>query len=251
MCGLSGGVDSSVAAALVHRAIGERLTCIFVDNGLLREGERGEVEREFREHLGMRLVAVDASRRFLDALAGVTDPEQKRRIIGRVFIEVFEEEAARLGERRLPGAGHALPRRDRERLGARALGDDQDATTTWAACPSAMKLALVEPLRELFKDEVREVGRQLGLPETIVGRHPFPGPGLAVRVLGEVTAERLATLRRADAILIEELRRARALRRDLAGLRGAAAGPERRRDGRRAHLRERRSRCAACPPRTP
>jgi GMP synthase (glutamine-hydrolysing) len=207
VCGLSGGVDSSVAAALVQRAIGERLTCIFVDHGLLREGERAEVEREFREHLGMQLVCVDASRRFLAALAGVADPERKRRIIGHLFIEVFEEQAARLGSVDFLVQGTLYP----DVIESVSVGGPSATIKTHhnvGGLPERMRLRLVEPLRELFKDEVREVGRRLGLPESIVGRHPFPGPGLAVRVLGEVTAERVATLQRADAILIEELRRA-------------------------------------------
>jgi GMP synthase (glutamine-hydrolysing) len=207
VCGLSGGVDSSVAAALVQRAIGERLTCIFVDHGLLREGERAEVEREFREHLGMRLVSVDASARFLSALAGVEDPERKRRIIGHLFIEVFEEEAARLGSVDFLVQGTLYPDVI-ESVSVRGPSATIKTHHNVGGLPERMRLRLVEPLRELFKDEVREVGRRLGLPETIVGRHPFPGPGLAVRVLGEVTAERVATLQRADAILIEELRRA-------------------------------------------
>jgi GMP synthase (glutamine-hydrolysing) len=207
VCGLSGGVDSSVAAALVQRAIGERLTCIFVDHGLLREGERGEVEREFREHLGMRLVCVDASRRFLAALAGVEDPERKRRIIGHLFIEVFEEEAARLGSVDFLVQGTLYPDVI-ESVSVRGPSATIKTHHNVGGLPERMRLRLVEPLRELFKDEVREVGRRLGLPKTVVGRHPFPGPGLAVRVLGEVTAERVATLQRADAILIEELRRA-------------------------------------------
>jgi GMP synthase (glutamine-hydrolysing) len=207
VCGLSGGVDSAVAAALVQRAIGERLTCIFVDHGLLREGEREEVEREFREHLGMRLVCVDAGRRFLSALAGVADPERKRRIIGHLFVEVFEEEAAKLGAVDFLVQGTLYPDVI-ESVSVRGPSATIKTHHNVGGLPERMRLRLVEPLRELFKDEVREVGRRLGLPQTLVGRHPFPGPGLAVRVLGEVTAERVATLQRADAILLEELRRA-------------------------------------------
>jgi GMP synthase (glutamine-hydrolysing) len=207
ICGLSGGVDSSVAAALVHRALGDRLTCLFVDHGLLRRGEAAEVEREFREHQGVRLVCVDASGHFLRALEGVTDPERKRRIIGHLFVEVFEEEAARLGSVDFLVQGTLYPDVI-ESVSVRGPSATIKTHHNVGGLPERMRLRLVEPLRELFKDEVREVGRRLGLPETIVGRHPFPGPGLAVRVLGEVTPERVATLQRADAILIEELRRA-------------------------------------------
>jgi GMP synthase (glutamine-hydrolysing) len=207
VCGLSGGVDSSVAAALVHRAIGDRLTCLFVDHGLLRAGEREEVEREFRGHQGVRLVCVDAGARFLAALRGVEDPEEKRRRIGRLFIEVFEEEAAKLGSVDFLVQGTLYPDVI-ESVSVRGPSATIKTHHNVGGLPERMRLRLVEPLRELFKDEVRELGRRLGLPEPIVGRHPFPGPGLAVRVLGEVTAERVATLQRADAILIEELRRA-------------------------------------------
>jgi GMP synthase (glutamine-hydrolysing) len=207
VCGLSGGVDSSVAAALVQRAIGERLTCIFVDHGLLREGEREQVEREFREHLGMRLVTVDASARFLAGLAGVCDPERKRRIIGHLFIEIFEEEARRLGGADFLVQGTLYPDVI-ESVSVRGPSATIKTHHNVGGLPERMQLQLVEPLRELFKDEVRAAGRRLGLPELLVGRHPFPGPGLAIRVMGEVTPERLAVLRRADAILIEEIRRA-------------------------------------------
>jgi GMP synthase (glutamine-hydrolysing) len=207
ICGLSGGVDSSVAAALVHRAIGDRLTCIFVDHGLLREGERAEVERMFGANLHVRLITVDASERFLSALAGVADPEKKRKIIGRLFIEVFDAEAAKLGGADFLVQGTLYPDVI-ESVSVRGPSATIKTHHNVGGLPEHMRLALVEPLRELFKDEVRAAGRQLGLPAVMVGRHPFPGPGLAIRIIGEVTRERLAILRRADAILIEEIRRA-------------------------------------------
>jgi len=207
VCGQSGGVDSTVAAALVHRAIGDQLTCIFVDHGLLRQGEREEVETAFRDALGIPLVTVDASERFLRGLKGVTDPEKKRRIIGHLFIEVFEEEAQRLGEVDFLVQGTLYPDVI-ESVSVRGPSATIKTHHNVGGLPERMRLELVEPLRELFKDEAREAGRTLGLPESTVNRHPFPGPGLAIRVIGEVTAERLAILRRADAILIEEIRRA-------------------------------------------
>ncbi len=206
VCGISGGVDSSVAAALVHRAVGDQLTCLFVDHGLLREGEREEVEHMLGENLGIRLVTVDARQRFLEALRGVTDPEQKRRIIGHRFIEAFEAEADRIGGADFLVQGTLYPDVI-ESVSVRGPSATIKTHHNVGGLPEAMQLRLVEPLRELFKDEVREVGRRLGLPERMVGRHPFPGPGLAIRILGEVTGERLAKLRRADAILIEEIRR--------------------------------------------
>ena len=207
IAGLSGGVDSAVAAALVHRAVGDQLTCIFVDTGLLRRHEREQVERTFRQHLSIPLVVVDASERFLTALAGVDDPEEKRRIIGHTFIDVFEE---------------ATAGRDAEFLVQGTLYPDVIESSSPRGGPSVtikthhnvgglkpdMKFRLIEPLRELFKDEVRAVGRELGLPEEMVGRHPFPGPGLAIRILGAVTREALDTLRHADAIYLEEIREA-------------------------------------------
>ena len=206
VCGLSGGVDSSVAAALVHRAIGDKLHCILVDHGLLRENEASEVERIFREGIGIPLTVVAASERFLAALAGVTDPEQKRRIIGHLFIEVFEREAERIGDATFLVQGTLYPDVI-ESVSVRGPSQTIKTHHNVGGLPERMRLALVEPLRELFKDEVRAVGRKLGISEALVGRHPFPGPGLAIRIMGEVTAERLAILRRADAIWIEELRR--------------------------------------------
>ncbi|MBW2274939.1 MAG: glutamine-hydrolyzing GMP synthase [Deltaproteobacteria bacterium] len=207
VCGLSGGVDSSVAAALVHRAVGDQLTCIFVDHGMMRENEAHEVEALFREMLGLHLVSVDASERFLSALKGVEDPEQKRRIIGALFIEVFEEEAEKLGEVNYLVQGTLYPDVI-ESVSVKGASMTIKTHHNVGGLPEDMRLELVEPLRELFKDEVREVGRSLGLPERAVGRHPFPGPGLGIRIMGEVTAERLTPLRQADAILIEEIRRA-------------------------------------------
>jgi len=209
ICGLSGGVDSSVAAALVHRAIGDQLTCIFVDTGLLRLHEREQVERTFRAHLGIDLVTIRAEDRFLSALAGVDEPEQKRRIIGHTFIDVFEDAAADAGK-------------DAEFLVQGTLYPDVIESVSAKGGPSAtikthhnvgglkpgMKFRLIEPLRELFKDEVRNVGRELGLPEEMVGRHPFPGPGLAIRILGDVSAEKVEVLQKADAIYLEEIRAA-------------------------------------------
>jgi GMP synthase (glutamine-hydrolysing) len=208
ICGLSGGVDSSVAAALVHRAVGDQLTCIFVDTGLLRKGEREGVERTFRRHLGVRLEVVDAADEFLDRLAGVADPEHKRRIIGERFIRVFERAAGDLGQNpRFLVQGTLYP----DVIESQSVRGPSAVIKTHhnvGGLPADMPFELVEPLRELFKDEVRNVGRELGLPEDLVGRHPFPGPGLAVRVLGEITRERLDVLREADAIYLEEIRAA-------------------------------------------
>jgi GMP synthase (glutamine-hydrolysing) len=209
ICGLSGGVDSSVAAALVHRAVGDRLTCIFVDHGLLRLHERDQVEHTFRRHLGIDLRVVDATARFLEQLEGVDDPEEKRRRIGHTFIDVFAEAARGVGagvdwlvqgtlypdviESTSPRGGPSVTIKTHHNVGG---------------LPERLPFRLLEPLRELFKDEVRQVGRDLGLPEEIVGRHPFPGPGLAIRVIGPVTRESLDVLRRADAIYLEEIRAA-------------------------------------------
>lgn len=209
ICGLSGGVDSSVAAVLVHRAIGDRLTCIFVDHGLLRLHERDQVETTFRRHLGIDLRVVDAANLFLECLAGVAEPEEKRRRIGHTFIEVFEAEARKVGpdvgwlvqgtlypdviESLSPRGGPSVTIKTHHNVGG---------------LPERLPFRLLEPLRELFKDEVRQVGRELGLPEEMVGRHPFPGPGLAIRILGPVERNSLDVLRRADQIYIEEIRAA-------------------------------------------
>jgi GMP synthase (glutamine-hydrolysing) len=209
ICGLSGGVDSSVAAVLVHRAVGDRLTCIFVDHGLLRLHEREQVEHTFRRHLGIDLRIVDASARFLEKLQGVTDPEEKRRRIGHTFIDVFEGEAKSVGKDvRYLVQGTLYPDVIES---VSPLGGPSVTIKTHhnvGGLPERLPFKLLEPLRELFKDEVRQVGRELGLPEEIVGRHPFPGPGLAIRILGEVTRENLDMLRRADHIYTEEIRSA-------------------------------------------
>jgi GMP synthase (glutamine-hydrolysing) len=204
--GLSGGVDSSVAAALIHRAIGERLTCVFVDHGLLRLNEAEQVMDTFSRHLGVRVIHIDAGAQFMAKLAGVADPEQKRKIIGREFIEVFQREAAKVKGARWLAQGTIYPDVI-ESAGAKT----KKATTIKShhnvgGLPETLHLELLEPLRDLFKDEVRELGGALGLPREMVYRHPFPGPGLGVRILGEVKPEYADLLRRADAIFIEELR---------------------------------------------
>ena len=209
ICGLSGGVDSSVAAALVHRAVGDQLTCIFVDTGLLRLHERDQVERTFRANQGIKLVTIDAEERFLTALAGVEDPEKKRTVIGHTFIDVFEDAAAEVGkdvdylvqgtlypdviESFSPRGGPSVTIKTHHNVGGLKPG---------------MKFKLIEPLRELFKDEVRNVGRELGLPEEMVARHPFPGPGLGIRILSDVTKDKLDLLRKADALYLEGIREA-------------------------------------------
>ena len=209
ICGLSGGVDSSVAAALVHKAIGDQLTCVFVDTGLLRLHEREQVERTMGQHLGIRLITVRAEERFLTAIAGVGDPERKREIIGEHFVRVFESASADAGKDAAFLVQGTLYPDVIESVSATG-GPSQKIKThhNVGGLPKDMKFALIEPLRELFKDEVRNVGRELGLPEDMVGRHPFPGPGLAIRVLGDVTPHALDILRRADAIYLEEIRAA-------------------------------------------
>ena len=208
ICGLSGGVDSSVAAMLIHRAIGDRLTCVFVNNALLRKGEPELVQQVFCDHFHLDLHCVDAEDRFLKALDRVDDPEEKRKRIGNLFIEVFEEEAARLGRVDFLAQGTLYP----DVIESVSATGGPSATIkshhNVGGLPEKMRLELIEPLRELFKDEVRAVGRELGLPDAIVDRHPFPGPGLGVRCIGAVTKERLDTLREADAIFIEEIRKA-------------------------------------------
>jgi GMP synthase (glutamine-hydrolysing) len=207
ICGLSGGVDSSVAAVLCHRALGERLVCIFVDNGLLRASERDTVEHTMRESFHLNLIVADARREFLDALRGVHDPEQKRKIIGRVFIEVFEAEAARIENAKWLVQGTLYPDVI-ESVSVKGPSVVIKSHHNVGGLPERMKLRLIEPLRELFKDEVRRAGEALGMPHDVLWRQPFPGPGLAVRCLGDITPERLDTLRKADAIVDEEIRAA-------------------------------------------
>jgi GMP synthase (glutamine-hydrolysing) len=207
ICGLSGGVDSSVTAVLLHRAIGERLACIFVDNGLLRRGESREVMELFQDHYQLNIHLVDASDLFLERLQGVIDPEQKRKIIGREFISVFEKKAKELGRTRYLAQGTLYPDVI-ESVSFKGPSATIKSHHNVGGLPEVMKLDLVEPLRELFKDEVRQVGVELGLPKELVLRQPFPGPGLAVRVLGEITRDRLEILRSADGILLEEIRKA-------------------------------------------
>ncbi len=210
--GLSGGVDSSVAAVLIHRAVGDRLECVFVDTGLLRAGERERMEQVFANQIGIRLRVVDASGLFIERLSGVTDPEQKRRIIGHTFIEVFDAEAHKLGGARFLGQGTLYPDVI-ESVSFKGPSATIKSHHNVGGLPERMKLELIEPLRELFKDEVRELGRELNLPPEIVEREPFPGPGLAVRIVGEVTRERLELLRRADEIVMQEFERSGAGRR--------------------------------------
>ena len=206
ICGLSGGVDSSVVAAILHRAIGDRLTCVFVDNGLLRENEAQQVREVFEEHFGVDLRVIDARRDFLDALEGVEDPEVKRKQIGAVFIRVFERVANEIEGAAYLAQGTLYPDVI-ESVSVRGPSATIKSHHNVGGLPEHMNFELIEPLRELFKDEVRELGRQLGLPEQMIDRHPFPGPGLAVRILGDITEERLAIVRAADHIFIDMLRR--------------------------------------------
>ena len=208
ICGLSGGVDSAVAAVLIHEAIGEQLTCVFVDHGLMRTGEAGEVLNLFRNHYNIPLVHVDASELFLGELGGVSDPETKRKTIGRLFIDVFEAEARKIGGVQFLAQGTLYP----DVIESVSFSGGPSVTIkshhNVGGLPERMNMKLVEPLRELFKDEVRALGRELGLPEAFVGRHPFPGPGLAIRIPGDITREKLDTLRQADTIYLDEIRKA-------------------------------------------
>ncbi len=205
ICGLSGGVDSSVTAALLHRAIGDRLVCIFVDNGLMRKGEIGLVESTFRESFAIDLRVARAADRFLSALKGVTDPQQKRRIIGHEFIEVFKEEASSVPNARYLAQGTLYPDVIESGHGAGGVSANIKLHHNVGGLPAELGFDLIEPLRDLFKDEVRRIGEHLDLPEAIVWRHPFPGPGLAVRIIGEVTSERIALLQDIDEIVLQEV----------------------------------------------
>jgi GMP synthase (glutamine-hydrolysing) len=205
ICGLSGGVDSSVVAALLHKAIGDQLVCIFVDNGLLRKNERQLVESTFRDHFKIDLRTNDATNEFLTGLKGVTDPQQKRKIIGKEFIEAFKREAKQIEGAHFLAQGTLYPDVIESGHGYAGTAANIKLHHNVGGLPAELGFELVEPLRDLFKDEVRKVGEVLGLPENIVWRHPFPGPGLAVRIIGDITPQRLALLREADAIVLEEL----------------------------------------------
>ena len=237
LCALSGGVDSAVAALLVHKAIGDQLTCVFVDHGLLRENEAEQVVETFGGHFHVPLVHVQAQQRFLSRLEGVDDPEAKRKIIGEEFIRVFEEEAGKLGDIRFLVQGTLYSDVIESGGGEDGVAAMIKSHHNVGGLPADMRMELVEPLRLLFKDEVRRVGEELGMPEAMVWRQPFPGPGLAIRIIGDVTEERLAILRSADAILQEEIRRAGSVPRAVAVVRRAAGDPLGRRAGRRADVR--------------
>jgi GMP synthase (glutamine-hydrolysing) len=204
ICGLSGGVDSSVAAALVHRAIGSQLTCVYVDTGLMRKGESEQVVETFRRNMGIELIHVDAGQRFFDRLAGISEPEAKRKAIGELFIRIFEEHTGGLSEAKFLVQGTLYPDLI-ESGGVDGTAEVIKSHHNVGGLPEDMTLELVEPLRELFKDEVRALGTELGLPDEMVWRQPFPGPGLGVRIIGEVTPERVAVLQEADAIVREEI----------------------------------------------
>jgi len=204
LCALSGGVDSSVTTVLMHRAVGKKLTCIFVDNGLLRAGEKEQVEEMFRNHFQINLISIDAADRFLCELKGITDPEEKRKIIGREFISVFEEEALKIGDVEYLAQGTLYPDLI-ESVSFKGPSATIKSHHNVGGLPEKMNLKLIEPLKELFKDEVRKVGKELGIPEFVLQRHPFPGPGLGVRVLGEVTGDKLEILKQADKIFIDEI----------------------------------------------
>ncbi len=221
VCGVSGGIDSCTVAALVHRAIGDQLTCIFVDHGLLRQGEAEQVRTDFADALGINLVVVDAADRFLERLRGVTDPEKKRKIIGEQFVRVFEEAADNIEGAEYLAQGTLYP--DVIESGTKTAQNIKTHHNV-GGLPEDMRLKVIEPLRYLFKDEARQVAEELGLPESIVWRHPFPGPGLAIRIVGEVTGERLEILRQADAIFIDELRRAGLYRETWQAYAALAAG---------------------------
>jgi GMP synthase (glutamine-hydrolysing) len=208
VCGLSGGVDSSVAAVLIHKAIGDNLYCLFIDNGLLRSGEKDKVENTFRDNFSIHLDVIDAADKFLEKLKGITDPEQKRKSIGNTFIKVFEEEAKRLGDFTFLAQGTLYP----DVIESVSFKGGPSAVIkshhNVGGLPEKMQLKLLEPFRELFKDEVRALGREMGISDEIINRQPFPGPGLAIRILGEVTPERLKVLCAADKIILQEVKAA-------------------------------------------